>query len=90
MDVLLPVLFNCWIETSSDAFIGNVSFSPALIIIKTIIQIQNLVWKKYAENENEANAWVESYLKLIINHMMIYFPFGNEKCSIKDQKVKIL
>ncbi|ORX53017.1 hypothetical protein BCR36DRAFT_369273 [Piromyces finnis] len=88
MDVLLPVLFNCWIETSSDAFIGNVNFSPALVIIKTIIQIQNLVWKKYSENQTEANSWVESYLKLIINHMMIYFPFGSEKCSIKDQKTE--
>ncbi|ORX86808.1 hypothetical protein BCR32DRAFT_289738 [Anaeromyces robustus] len=88
MDILLPVLFNCWIETSSDAFIGNVNFSPTLVIIKTIIQIQNLVWKKYSESEKESNEWVESYLKLIINHMMIYFPFGNEKCSIKDQKTE--
>ncbi|RIA91473.1 Rix1 complex component [Glomus cerebriforme] len=96
LNVIHPILLAIWLDTAP-SILGAVSTSrqnsPSLKIIHLVLKIMVVLWRSmisYAlTNRDFTNKqWIESQLKQLIKHFVIYFPFGAESTNMRDEKAE--
>ncbi|GES82738.1 hypothetical protein RCL_jg11547.t1 [Rhizophagus clarus] len=95
LNVIHPILLAIWLDTAP-SILGTTSTnqnSPSLKIIHHVLKIMIVLWRstiryELMNQEFTDKQWIESQLKQLLKHYIIYFPFGAESMSMRDEKVE--
>ncbi|PKY21581.1 hypothetical protein RhiirB3_525130 [Rhizophagus irregularis] len=95
LSVINPILLAIWLDTAP-SILGTISInqnSHSLKIIHLVLKIMVVLWRstiryELINQEFTDKQWIESQLKQLLKHYVVYFPFGAESMSIHDEKVE--
>ncbi|RGB26384.1 hypothetical protein C1646_721339 [Rhizophagus diaphanus] len=95
LNVINPILLAIWLDTAP-SILGTISInqnSYSLKIIHLVLKIMVVLWRstiryELINQEFTDKQWIESQLKQLLKHYVVYFPFGAESTSIRDEKVE--
>ncbi|CAB4417542.1 unnamed protein product [Rhizophagus irregularis] len=95
LNVINPILLAIWLDTAP-SILGTISInqnSHSLKIIHLVLKIMVVLWRstiryELINQEFTDKQWIESQLKQLLKHYVVYFPFGAESMSIRDEKVE--
>ncbi|KAJ3296404.1 Testis-expressed sequence 10 protein [Borealophlyctis nickersoniae] len=93
VNVIMPILVDFWLEASSTVFgVGSISQSPALAVMETLLKTMNLLWRAFLVGMKDGAdlEWVDAWLKTILKHFVVHFPFGAGNYSMRDAKVELI
>ncbi|CAG8479517.1 434_t:CDS:10 [Funneliformis mosseae] len=98
LNVVNPILLATWLDTAPSVF-GTASALnqnlSSLEIIYLVLKMMVILWRatiKYALTYQEFTdkQWIESHLRQLIKHYVIYFPFGSESIVTRDAKSEVI
>uniref|UniRef100_A0A8D0BTA6 Testis expressed 10 n=1 Tax=Salvator merianae TaxID=96440 RepID=A0A8D0BTA6_SALMN len=101
IQIIIPLLLDCWIEASPTQLVapvlGNLLEPGSQQLMEQVLSIIHLLWKFAKQNEDlhEMEAWLRAnYLTDFKNHFMCHFPYSfqetvklRKKESLKSSKI---
>ncbi|CAI2181828.1 19975_t:CDS:10 [Funneliformis geosporum] len=98
LNIINPILLATWLDTAPSVF-GTASALnqnlSSLEIIYLVLKIMVILWRATINytltyQEFTDKQWIESHLRQLIKHYVIYFPFGFESISTRDAKSEVI
>ncbi|ORZ03535.1 Rix1 complex component [Syncephalastrum racemosum] len=91
LDTFKPVLTGSWLETAPSVFAsGNITMSPALQILNSVLRLTLVLWRAVVSNGANADIIALAEFDQIIKHFFVYFPYGSEMTGLSSPEVDIM